>query len=662
MGRLTTEFSRILAGVLLFGASLAAQTFDNSGNATLHGDYFVREVLISGQDPVTGTLNSAVSAIGVVTFDGKGNYTFAGRVASSFTATPIVPAAGTYEVSSSGLMQMTSLADQTDVVWGGVAALGPSAFVASATEANNVDIMIAIPAGSNVTNSSFKGSYSAGTIDFLNANVTMVREATLTLNPDGAGNLNAVSVSGVAENLGGTLISQTVSGATYSLSGEGSGTASFGASAATQLLSGTKTFYISADGNIVLGGSPTGYDLLVGFRALSGPATNATANSLYYIAGLENTYDQTLSPPNAVDAFYGSADANGQGTTLFHNRLQNYLSGVFDYTFDAEYGSPGNGTITNPADLPAYQFTFGVNGQAFLATGQQGFYSLTVGFAAPAFPYPGSGVYLKPTGVVNSGSLAPITNPIAPNEFITLFGSGLASAEVQATSLPFPTSLGGVTVTVNGVPAPLYYVSPGQIEALVPDSFVPNNRQVFATIQVMNNNALSNPVTVFTANTAPGVFALAGNGIGPAAAQDANAGFTTTGTNNPANISDTILVYETGLGTVFPTVPVGSAAPSSLLSYTVAPVLVDFGGVLAPQPTFAGLTPTAAGLYQIDVTIPAGAGSGATYVDIRTPDAYTSQATINILGSNGSARPFSQAAMTRSPVRRKPLGMASQRP
>jgi uncharacterized protein (TIGR03437 family) len=556
-------------------------------------------------------------------------------------------------------MNMTSLADPTDVVWGGVAALGPSAFVASATEGSNVDIMIAIPAGSNVTNSSLTGSYSAGTIDFLNADVTMVREATFTLNPDGAGNLGSVSVAGTAENLGGAPTTQTVPGATYSLSGQGSGTAVFGASSSSQLIGGTKTFYISADGNIVLGGSPTGYDLLVGIRALSGPATNATANSLYYIAGLENSYDQTQSPPNEVDAFYGSANANGQGTTLFHNRLQNFLVGVgaYDSTFDAEYGSTGNGTIADPTDLPWYQFTFGVNGQAFLATGQQGLYSLMVGFAAPAFPNPASGVYLKPTGVVNSGNLAPITNPIAPDEFITLFGSGLASAEAVATSLPFPTNLGNVTVTVNGVQAPLYYVSPGQIEALVPASISPANQVYFATIQVSNNNALSNPVMVYTSNTAPGVFALAGDGIGPAAAQHAN--FSTITSSNPANIGETIIVYETGLGAVSPAVPVGAAAPSSALSYAVTPVQVDFGGVGASLPSFAGLTPTAAGLYQINVAVPAGAGPDDTYFDISTPDAYTSQATINILASNGSARPLARDLKTRLVRRVRPPGAAT---
>ena len=187
-----TIFAVILAGAV----SLSAQTFDASNDKMLSGSYFVREVLISGQDPSTGVIDSAVSATGTVVFDGNGGYTFSGQVTSSVSGTSSAPLTGTYQVSSSGLMNMTSLADPTDVVFGGVAALGPSAFVASATEGTNVDMMIAIPAGTSSTNSALTGSYSAGMIDFLNANVSMVREATFALNADGAGNLGTVSVSG----------------------------------------------------------------------------------------------------------------------------------------------------------------------------------------------------------------------------------------------------------------------------------------------------------------------------------------------------------------------------------------------------------------------------------------------------------------------------------
>jgi uncharacterized protein (TIGR03437 family) len=86
-----------------------------------------------------------------------------------------------------------------------------------------------------------------------------------------------------------------------------------------------------------------------------------------------------------------------------------------------------------------------------------------VGFGTPKFS--GSGVYLNPIGVVNAASFAPITNPIAPGEVITLFGSGLAASSVNASSVPLPTTLGNTQVNINGIAAPLYYVTPTQIAA-----------------------------------------------------------------------------------------------------------------------------------------------------------------------------------------------------
>ena len=54
-------------------------------------------------------------------------------------------------------------------------------------------MLVGIPAGSNVSNSAFKGAYTAGTIDYPNASITDVREATFTLNSDGAGNIGNVA-------------------------------------------------------------------------------------------------------------------------------------------------------------------------------------------------------------------------------------------------------------------------------------------------------------------------------------------------------------------------------------------------------------------------------------------------------------------------------------
>jgi uncharacterized protein (TIGR03437 family) len=641
------HFLYTVASALSIVITAAAQTADTSGTASLKGDYFIREILISGQNSSSGAITSAASTMGIATFDGAGNYSYKGQ-GTSTTAAGMASAQafnGTYSAGSNGLFQIQSLVDGTQVSFGGVSALGPSAFVASATEGTSVDILVGIPAGANVSAASLKGAYTAGYIDFLNADVTMIREATFGLNADGAGNFGSVAVSGTAVNLGGTATNQTVPGVIYTLSGGGSGVVTFGSAASSQLISGAKTFYISADGNILLGGNPAGYDMMVGIRALTGAASNATSSGEYYIAALEDFVTTGATTAHAIDGLYGSINATGQGTAITHDRLQSFSptpgQAVFDYTYSSQYSVATNGTF---GDGALYQYSLGVGGKAFVATGAQGLYSLLVGFGTPQ--YSGPGVYLNPLGVVNAASFAPITNPIAPNEVIALFGSGLAPSAANAASIPLPTSLAGVQVTVNGVAAPLFSVSPTQIEALVPQAI--NPAQVsYATVKVVNNGVPSNPVTVYTNYTSPGVFSAGGNAVGPAAAQHAN--FSLISSANPAKIGETVVLYASGLGSVMPAVADGAGAPSNPPSTITDTDVVDFSGTNGTI-AFAGLTPGLVGLYQLNAAIATGTSTGAVYVDISTPDAYTSEAIINVAASGGAA------------VERSAISSARQRP
>jgi uncharacterized protein (TIGR03437 family) len=212
----------------------------------------------------------------------------------------------------------------------------------------------------------------------------------------------------------------------------------------------------------------------------------------------------------------------------------------------------------------------------------------------------------------------------------------MAGAVVSAPSLPLPTTLGGVQVTINGHAAPLVYVTPTQIVAQVPQSISPANNVPNATIQVTNNNVKSNAVTVYTNYTAPGVFA--NGGVGFAAAQRAN-GSTITA-SNPAAIGETVVLYATGLGATSPTVSDGAAAPSAAPLARATDVDQVFFGGQQGNILFDGLTPGLAGLFQLNTTIVAGTPLGVQFSDISTPDAYTSLATIAIAAAtNSSARP-----------------------
>ena len=176
-------------------------------------------------------------------------------------------------------------------------------------------------------------------------------------------------------------------------------------------------------------------------------------------------------------------------------------------------------------------------------------------FGAPMAPVTGTGVFLHPRGVVNTASYAPAGSPVAPGEFITLFGSGLARSRQQISAPPFPLALNGVTVTINGKAAPLYSVAPDRIYAVVPYA----TQGPAATIAVQNENGASNSVTLPVAATAPGIFALDQTGAGSGAILHGD--YSVVNADHPARRGETIQIYLTGLGAVDPRVAMERRAP-----------------------------------------------------------------------------------------------------
>jgi uncharacterized protein (TIGR03437 family) len=161
--------------------------------------------------------------------------------------------------------------------------------------------------------------------------------------------------------------------------------------------------------------------------------------------------------------------------------------------------------------------------------------------------------------------------PPAPGGIFSIYGSNLAPALAAASSTPLPMELGGVRVEVNGAAVPLYFVSPGQINAQLPyDAAVGT-----ATLRIGGANAEFAIVAA-----APAIFAALRQGT-------------------------VAVAYVTGLGAVSPSVATGAVAPFETLSYAAATVSATVGGVPA-QVQFAGLAPGFIGLGQVNVLIPAG--------------------------------------------------------
>jgi len=204
-------------------------------------------------------------------------------------------------------------------------------------------------------------------------------------------------------------------------------------------------------------------------------------------------------------------------------------------------------------------------------------------------------------GVVNAASGAPI---IAPGEFISIYGLNMGGAVTKASTTPFPDSLGSTQVFLGGQSLPLYFTANLQIDAIVPFDIEPNSSQ---QLIIQTGDALSPPEPVTIAAAQPGVFTQNQSGSGPGAILGQKPGGVPklNTSENPASAGDALLIYCTGLGTVTPPVPAGSAAPASPLSYTDNPVTVTVGGLDA-HVSFAGLAPGFVGLYQVNVTVPSG--------------------------------------------------------
>lgn len=197
------------------------------------------------------------------------------------------------------------------------------------------------------------------------------------------------------------------------------------------------------------------------------------------------------------------------------------------------------------------------------------------------------------TAVLNGASF---TNRITPGAFATIKGTNFTSAPLSAGVVPVPTTLGGVTVSIAGVQCPIYYVSPTQINFLVPwrTSLGP-----FPLIVVANGQTVG-PMNVTITGEAPGIFQYGAN---RAVAQNFNDNYSLNGPGTPAAVGSTLIVYVNGIGMVSNLPADGAYSPSSPLSQAVYLNSATIGGVNAGI-SFLGLTPGQVGLAQANITVP----------------------------------------------------------
>ena len=210
-------------------------------------------------------------------------------------------------------------------------------------------------------------------------------------------------------------------------------------------------------------------------------------------------------------------------------------------------------------------------------------------------------------GVINGASFAK-GQAVAPGGLVAIFGSGLASATIPGDTIPLSAKIDGTSVTFNGIPAGLYFVSDGQVNAQLPWDVLPSGTTSgTANMVVTGPSGPSAPFTVQVIPAGPGVFsfppgagyAIAINADGSLAAPaGAIAGIAT----HPAKVGDTLLVLATGLGTVSPPVANGAASLDALRNTLSVPVVL-IGGKQSVV-SFSGLSPQFPGINQVNVVVP----------------------------------------------------------
>jgi uncharacterized protein (TIGR03437 family) len=217
-------------------------------------------------------------------------------------------------------------------------------------------------------------------------------------------------------------------------------------------------------------------------------------------------------------------------------------------------------------------------------------------------------------------SSASYTGPIAANTLISLFGTGFQPAgltrplyEADVTSKSVPNVLSCTGVEINGIRAGMYYVSPTQLNVVVPNGVTPGQAAVRVVLNPANRPVFSSPLAVTAASAAPGLFTLDGkHAVAQFAGTTKLVGDPATLTGSaPAKPGDLVTLWATGLGDTNPKVDAAAIAQAAAPTVNTVTVTLNGTALVPADVMYAGLAPgLVAGAYQINIRIPAGVAAG----------------------------------------------------
>jgi len=400
---------------------------------------------------------------------------------------------------------------------------------------------------------------------------------------------------------------------------------------------------ISAAGIITtLAGNGAGTPAAGGFSGDGGPATGASLNNptaltvdgsgVVYFSDQFNHRIRKVATDGTITTIAGTGNAafTGDGGAAIAASL-NFPGGItvdgagnLYFNDDLNYRTrriAANGTISTVAGSGAQGFagdggpatSASLNGNFGVALDQSG--NL---YIADSTNNRIREVYAVASGppAITAGGIVPVyssATTIQPGSWVSIFGSNLASG-ISTWKGDFPISLGGTSVTINNKPAFLWYVSPTQINLQAPDDTTAG--AVTVVVKTAGGSVTS---AVTLGQFGPSFSLLDGKHVAAIILRSDGTGAYGGGTYDIAGPTGTSLGYKTvaakagdvlalfgvGFGPTNPPVPAGAAYTGSAQTTTTVQLSINNVSVI---PTFAGIT--SAGLYQINLQIPSGLGTG----------------------------------------------------
>jgi uncharacterized protein (TIGR03437 family) len=371
--------------------------------------------------------------------------------------------------------------------------------------------------------------------------------------------------------------------------------------------------------------APIGYDTTVGYDQVTGIGTPDVYNMA--TAWHNRVVATPVSVTMAIAA--SSTTITFSGTTVLTATVTG-KSGTPAGTVAFSTGTYALGTATLSGSgasavatlkLSGVQLAVGVNSITATYSGDTSYYGETA-TASVTVTSPANGV---PTigGVSNAASYA---QTFAPGGILSVFGANLAPADAGAPVVPLPTMLAGASVTIDGIAAALYYVSPGQLNVQIPYE-VPVGSGAALTV---DNNGQTASFSFNVSANAPAIFSTNSQGTGQGAIL--NTSYQLVDASHPATPGSTyIQIYCMGLGAVTNQPADGAVSPSSPLAETSTTPVVTIGGLPATV-TFSGLAPGFVGEYQVNALVPAGVTAGSAVPVVISIGAAASNSVTIVVG------------------------------